>query len=386
MADKKNIKKIHFLILFATAIFMLLFISCKKNKNAASQELSEESKDNEETELVSEVDFYDPSGDDASWVDNLLAQLEEERIAEELAAMEESYLDYQLDQSPAPEIVENVSSVDVSSAVESSEVEEEMHPVEKFFAESGEGLTLRGKNNDFCFFEFQNEILVPQVTEDGFIISHSADQNASRYFYDLQYHLVKKEEWTIKSARDAKIIKTESFVYSEDSDKVIQKEISTETNLETITYNEASLPLQSKKYVFKDKLKYITHERSWKYNSENKLITDEETEYRYKNDDYKNLPEAFVKRYEYTYFETDTYPDAEEKEQKNEIPPDLKYYENNILKMQYIYTDKKGTYYTWIYFDDTFSVKTNYEDDIKVNEEFYNKGNLFRKKVYDKVD
>ena len=151
MADKKNIKKIHFLILFANAIFMLPFISCKKNKNDASQELSEVSKDDEETELVSEVDFYDPSGDDASWVDNLLAQLEEERIAEELAAMEVSYLDYQLDQSPAPEIVENVSSVDVSSAVESSEVEEEMHPVEKFFAESGEGLTLRGKNNDFCF-------------------------------------------------------------------------------------------------------------------------------------------------------------------------------------------------------------------------------------------
>ena len=70
--------------------------------------------------------------------------------------------------------------------------------------------------------------------------------------------------------------------------------------------------------------------------------------------------------------------------EENEIPPDSKYYENNVLKMKKIYTAQKGAYYTWVYFDENLAVKTYYEDDIRVRDEFYNNGKLFRTKTYEK--
>ena len=54
--------------------------------------------------------------------------------------------------------------------------------------------------------------------------------------------------------------------------------------------------------------------------------------------------------------------------------------------MQYNYTSEKGKWYSWVYFDETFSVKTCYEDDVRISEEYYNSGKLIRKKTYDKMD
>ena len=102
----------------------------------------------------------------------------------------------------------------------------------------------------------------------------------------------------------------------------------------------------------------------------------------YKNSDYKNKPELFSRRYEYTYNETVNQNEEGETEE-NEIPPDSKYYENNVLKMKKIYTAQKGAYYTWVYFDENLAVKTYYEDDIRVRDEFYNNGKLFRTKTYE---
>ena len=385
MAGRIISKKSILLILCVSAILSFVFISCKKKGEEVPAAGLTEINETEEKAPENEYDFYNPYEDDASWVEALLAQIEEERIAEELAEMENSYSDYQLEDTVLPDFSDNMDSQDDSSGPA-----EEINPIEKFFEDAEEGKSLRGKNDSLSFFEFQNEVLAPQITENGFVISHAADQNASRYFYDEKYHLIKKEEWIIKSAADAKRIRAEEFVYSEESNKVLQKEIFTDSSSETISYNEESSPLLSKKYIIKDDKRYISQERSWKYNSENKLIKDEQTEYRYKKDDYSSQPETFVKRYEYTYLQignaSDAEKDSEEDEQKDEIPPDSNYYENNGLKMRYIYTDKKGTYYTWIYFDEAFSVKTNYVDDIKVNEEFYNNGRLIRKKVYDKMD
>ena len=375
----------------AALVLPLMLVSCNKKKAGEEGQITEAFQEGLEEAAESEEsadNFYSPAEDNAFWVEALLARVEEERIAEELARMEESLSEYQL---------ENMPEEDASQTAEDTEdaAPEEVDPIEKFFEEAQEGRVISGKNNELRFYEFQNETLSPQVTDKGYTVVHSSNENVQRYFYDLQYHLIKKEEWVIRSASDAKITRTEKYIYSEESGKVIEKNITRENHFESIAYNKDSLPVSLKAYEIKDDKRYIVSERSWKYDDKNQLIKDEQKEYKYKNEDYSGEAESFVRRYEYTYYDTPAVEEKteesgsakkSEKSEKSEIPPDLKYYENNVLKMQYNYTDKKGTYYTWVYFDESFSVKTFYEDNIKVLEEFYNNKRLVRTKAYDKMD
>lgn len=331
------------------------FLSCKKKT-----EVLEES----EAEPAEEVlDFYSPEADDASWVDSLLVKIEEERIADELAKMEDSLADYQ---------IEEKTDEKEETAEESSEnQQEEINPIEKFFEENRQGRVLNDKNNQMRFFEFDDEIISPQWTDEGLTLVYSNGSNVTRNYYDEKYRLSKKEEWEIRSAADAKKLKTEKFTYSEDSGKVIQKDIITDAELESVFYNNEGSPLTTKKYaIYKDK-NHIIMERKWIYDEENRVLKDEQKEYTYKDEKYKKLSSTFTKNYEYSY-------NAEE------IPPDVKYYENGFLKMQNKYTSEKGNYISWVYFDQNLSVKTYYENDIRSRDEYYNKGQLFRIKEYDK--
>lgn len=372
--------KIKNIFLFLTAAaFVLMIMSCKK-KDAENQTTAE----NNEVVKVndSENSFYSPSEDDASWVDSLLMRIEEERIAEELAKMEESRSEYLMnEEDESAELTESAPDSEEKTESE-SEPEEEKNPIELFFESTDEGRVLSGKNNELRFYEFQNEILSPQTTNEGYIIVHSADGRVMRNFYNFEYQLVKKEEWNIRSASDAKKEKTEEYNYSDESGKIAQKEILTADAAETVTYNEAAYPLTSKKYILKDSKKYISMERSWSYDEDNRVVKDEQKEYSYKEQNYKKQPTLFTRRYEYTYNDNL----QEESEDKDEIPPDLKYFENNVLKMHNKYSREKGNYISWIYFDDILSVKTYYEDEVRVRDEYYNNGKLFRAKDYEKPE
>ena len=368
------ISRIRFSLLFFVAVILSLsVISCKK-KNPVVDEINSDTAKTTEPSDEELYNFYSPAEDDASWVESLLMQIEEERIAEELSKMESTLEDYQ---------VEDNQSGSETAVSDNTEPPEELNPIEKFFEEAKEGKVITGKNNELRFYEFDKEILAPQFTADGLVVVHSNDSSVTRNFYDLKYQLIKKEEWTIKSASDAKKLKTEEFEYSEENGKVIKKDIVTEKTRESVLYNAEGLPSASTKYAVADDKNYILMERIWTYNEQNKVIKDVQNEYLYKSNDYSDKPELFSRRYEYTF--NDTVNQNEEGDtEENEIPPDSKYYENNVLKMKKIYTAQKGAYYTWVYFDENLAVKTYYEDDIRVRDEFYNNGKLFRIKTYEK--
>ena len=368
-------------LLLITALLAAGFISsCKKSdKKSAGQNQNETENNSDEL-----YDFYSPAEDDASWVEALLVHLEEERIAEQLSQMEDELSDYEFKDAPV------TTEENPILQTEEKAIPEEKNPVEKFFEEAGEGRVISGKNNELRFYEFQNEILSPQYTEEGLVIIHSSNQNVSRFFYNEKYQLVKKEEWIIKSSSDSKKDKTELYEYSEENGKIAKKEIQTNGFVETILYNPSALPLSSKKYARKDNKNYIVKERFWNYDEDKRVLIDEQKEYTYKKSDYKNKPELFSRRYEYKYndfaLNQSENQNGEESENETSIPPDLRYYENNVLKMHNRYSSVKGNYYSWIYFDDSLSVKTYYEDDVRVMDEYYNNGSLFRTKVYEKAE
>lgn len=361
-------------ILLASAIFL-----SKKLKRGEA----EESKNHNE-ELSFDIDLYNPALDDATWVESVFARIEEERIAEELRVMEESLEEYQIDD--ASELIkDDEEESTMNSESESSEVsemsdetndsqaEETLSEIEKFFSEEKEEVTKTGKNDLLSFYEFDNEIFTSQDSEGNHILAHSKKEKANRFFYDDEYKLIKKEVWNIPSVFKAVLEKTETYKYFENSKVVSEKEITGPYTVENVKYSNDGKTLSAEKYaVFEDK-EHITEKRLFSYDDDGNLLSDELKEYFYKADDYKDLDYSFTKKYLYSYNDEG-------------IPPDFKYFENGILKMHNKYSTEKGNFTSRIFFDEGLSVKSYYENNIRVRDVYYRNNSIIREKVYEEPE
>ena len=361
-------------ILLSSAIFL-----SKKLKRGESAESK-----NHNDELSFDIDLYNPALDDATWVESVFARIEEERIAEELRVMEESLEEYQIDD--ASELIkDDEEESTMNSESESSEVsemsdetndsqaEETLSEIENFFSEEKEEVTKTGKNDLLSFYEFDNEIFTSQDSEGNHILVHSKKEKANRFFYDDEYKLIKKEVWNIPSASKAALEKTETYKYFENSKVVSEKEITGPYTVENVKYNNDGKTLSAEKYaVFEDK-EHITEKRLFSYDDDGNLLSDELKEYFYKADDYKDLDYSFTKKYLYSYNDEG-------------IPPDFKYFENGILKMHNKYSTEKGNFTSRIFFDEGLSVKSYYENNIRVRDVYYRNNSIIREKVYEEPE
>lgn len=361
-------------ILLSSAIFL-----SKKLKRGES----EESK-NHNDELSFDIDLYNPALDDATWVESVFARIEEERIAEELRVMEESLEEYQIDD--ASELIkDDEEESTMNSESESSEVsemsdetndsqaEETLSEIEKFFSEEKEEVTKTGKNDLLSFYEFDNEIFTSQDSEGNHILVHSMKEKVNRFFYDDEYKLIKKEVWNIPSASKAALEKTETYKYFENSKVVSEKEITGPYTVENVKYNNDGKTLSAEKYAVFEEKEHITEKRLFSYDDDGNLLSDELKEYFYKADDYEDLDYSFTKKYLYSYNDEG-------------IPPDFKYFENGILKMHNKYSTEKGIFTSRIFFDEGLSVKSYYENNIRVRDVYYRNNSIIREKVYEETE
>ncbi len=361
-------------ILLSSAIFL-----SKKSKRGEA----EESKNHNE-ELSFDIDLYNPALDDATWVESVFARIEEERIAEELRIMEESLEEYQIDD--ASELIkDDEEESTMNSESESSEVsemsdetndsqaEETLSEIENFFSEEKEEVTKTGKNDLLSFYEFDNEIFTSQDSEGNHILVHSMKEKVNRFFYDDEYKLIKKEVWNIPSASKAALEKTETYKYFENSKVVSEKEITGPYTVENVKYNNDGKTLSAEKYAVFEEKEHITEKRHFSYDDDGNLLSDELKEYFYKADDYKDLDYSFTKKYLYSYNDEG-------------IPPDFKYFENGILKMHNKYSTEKGNFTSRIFFDEGLSVKSYYENNIRVRDVYYRNNSIIREKVYEEPE
>ena len=381
----KNLKLLFFILLLSLA--GVLTFSCKKGQKENLIESQKQTEENAEApepeEDYSEYSFYSPATDNASWVEETLARIEEERIAEELRAMEESLSDYEeegleyseenqpAEEEESEEASEENGQEDVAAEVETeTEKVQELSEVEKFFLEEKNGLVKTEKNNNLKFFEFDNETFSQQKVDGKLILIHSNRNSVTRNFYNENYLLEKRESWNISSAENASLEKTEWFVYFQGTSLISSKTITEKEFTERVSYNSEGRPVKSELYaVVEDKEKLIS-KRNFAYNSDGKIILDELTDYFYKDKDYSELDYSFAKKYTYSY-------------NVDDIPPDFSYFENGILKMQNKYSTTKGTYTSRIYFDDDFSVKTYYENELRVKDTYYSGNKILREKLYE---
>lgn len=362
-------------ILLSSAIFL-----SKKSKRGEAGESK-----NHNEELSFDIDLYNPALDDATWVESVFARIEEERIAEELRVMEESLEEYQIDDGSELIKADEEEESAMNSESESSEVsemsdetndsqaEETLSEIEKFFSEEKEEVTKTGKNDLLSFYEFDNEIFTSQDSEGNHILVHSKKEKVNRFFYDDKYKLIKKEVWNIPSAFKAALEKTETYKYFENSKVVSEKDITGPYTVENVKYNNDGKTLSAEKYAVFEEKEHITEKRLFSYDDDGNLLSDELKEYFYKADDYKDLDYSFTKKYLYSYNDEG-------------IPPDFKYFENGILKMHNKYSTEKGNFTSRIFFDEGLSVKSYYENYIRVRDVYYRNNSIIREKVYEEPE
>ncbi len=344
-----------------------------------------ENQEDQNTDFSLDTEIYVPALDDAMWVESVLARIEEERIAEELRVMEESLEEYQIAEDiEIPESVENIETtknpededvevIDSSENEEDSEEPEVLSEIEKFFIEEKTEKAKAGKNDRLAFYEFDNEVFSTHDSEGNHILIHAEKEKVNRFFYNEEYQLVKKETWNIPSAFKAVLEKTEKYEYFKDAKAVASKTITGPDSVENVKYNKDGRISSVEKYAVIEDKKNIISQRFFSYDDDGNILSDELKEYFYKADDYKELDYSFTKKYLYTYNDEG-------------IPPDFKYYENEVLKMYNKYSIEKGNYTSRIYFDEGFSVKSYYENNVRVKDVYYRNSTVIREKVYEQPE
>lgn len=297
--------------------------------------------------IIDSIGVY--SGDDtAVWVDELLIKIEEERIADEIAEMEDSLEEYEDPQE---------------------HYEEE---IEKALDENIEATEYLDDTDLLKFMEFDGEVFIPQKTNEGLVLIHSVGGNITRSFYDQTYRVTKKETWNITSVEHSDLVQTEESIYDGESVRPQKIIVSSKDTVKEINYNSDGLITLVENFdVYKDK-NYITSKITRVYDDEKRLLAEQSVEYTYKDEKYKKIDYKFTKKHVYKYNEGE------------DIPPDFEYFEDGILKMKNKYSTEKGTYTSQIFFEDGFSVKTYYEEELKVRDVFYMNDEITREKIYER--
>lgn len=292
---------------------------------------------------------YSDNNDNANWVDDLLIKIEEERIADEISEMEDSLEEFEL----PPE----------------EKYEEE---IEKALEEDAVSTEYTDNTDSLLFMEFDKELFIPKKINDGLVIIHSVGENVIRSFYDKLYRLTKKEIWTISSVENAKLIQTEESIYSDERIRPEKIIISTENDIKEVEYNASGFITKIESFdLYKDE-RFITSYMTREYDDDNRILNEETIEVTYKDEKYKKIDYKFTKKHVYKYNEGE------------DIPPDSEYFEDGILKMKNKYSTEKGTYTSQIFFEDGFSVKTYYEEELKVRDVFYQNDEVTREKIYER--
>ncbi len=288
--------------------------------------------------------FYSDACDNGQWVENVLLALEEARMGEEIFSLleDESLI--------APPIIEETpDGPSVENAAQ----------IEKVFTDSAGQLKI---------MQFGSELFIPQNKTDSTVLVHYSGKTAIRLFYDSLYRLVKKELWKMESVTNAAITGLELYEYTGDSKLADTKTVQNNDYKLVSKLNSDGLVIEANKYSIKDgKVLTLLNRTIWKYD-EGKRVTEEViTEYGKAGN--KEAP-------------------VNEKKQKfiyNEGADIYEYYENGSLKIKTEYGEK-GNYATTIFFDEHSSVKTWYEDYIKVRDVYMNDGVQTREKVYEKPE
>lgn len=340
--------------------------------------------------MIESSGFYIGADDNGNWLDELLIRIEEERIAEEIKLMEENIEDAEVNPDTIAEIIEaqddeQTEPTDLNEQTETQTPEtaasssenkvkssSKALEIETLLSNEKESVEILDKSKQLQLMNYDEEIFMPQKTESGWIIIQTLADKIERNFYDEDYRLTVKEVWKINGINNSDIMQIENYFYNEQNFKPYKKEIETDSKHQIIEYNENGAVVDFYTYSIYEENEYLVSKIHRKYDDEKRLLSNETIDYTYKDETFEKMNYTFSKRYEYKY------------NLDEEIPPDFEYFENNEIKMKNKYSTVKGNYTSQIFFEDGFSVKTFYEDELKIKDVYYQNDEVTRIKEYER--
>ena len=209
-------KKSCFRVVVISFLILICLAGCKKKEQVAGdkgQVEIEGKREEVEVEGKREVEV-ECKREEEGLISDEETLSEEERIAGEISDMEENF------QPP---------------------VEDQLNSIEEALLHPKEEKEYTDKTGDLKFLEYEDEIFIPQVTEDGYITVQALKEDVKRSYYDKKFRLVKKEMWNIKSASDAKLLETDEFFYQGDSYISIKKTVTKADEKKVFDYNSQGL-------------------------------------------------------------------------------------------------------------------------------------------------
>lgn len=335
-------------VILIFSLCALYLSSCKKGKDKAAEKIPDNdteitespAQDFNEAEELSE-NAAEPSDeelleytDDMSIEELANYEAEEERIAASIEALENHISD--------------------------GETEENFKTADEFC----------GRDDLLSFSQFDDEVIEVSRFDDKRVMIYSIGNKVNRRFFDEEYRLIKTEYWEIASFDNSKIYKKEFFHYKGDEHRYYMKTVDYDEGCEDYYYRPDGIVEKSESYKKVKGKKYITEICRWTFDSQKRITQVKTRTFSYNDEEDTKRRDVFVKTFTYKYN-----PPAEDGQ---EIPPDVKYYENDVLKSYERYSVTPGSYTQHYYFDNGISIKTWYVDNKKVREIVYQNDKVMR--------
>ena len=235
------------------------------------------------------------------------------------------------------------------------------------------------KTGKLNLYSNDDEIFFPQIEENFTVLTSVNKKIITRSFYDETGRFCKQEDWTNSTEENPILIKKTLYEYEENNLSPTKK-IIIENDFQTeIEYDAKENPKKNKKfYILKNQKteeeietkNILLTQTDYFYNSENKVEKEFIKDFSY-SEDYKILQSILEKEFVYFY------------RNQEEIPADYDYFENGILRIRNLYTNEKGNYTSQVFFDENYSVKTYYNNNLKTKDIYILNGVVVRENIYE---
>ncbi|EID85410.1 hypothetical protein MSI_11280 [Treponema sp. JC4] len=261
-----------------------------------------------------------------------------------------------------------------SEAINLEEIEEAVEKVREEYLSKD----YTGKSSLLAFSEFENEIIQPDSLDGNRVMIYSIGNKTRRRFFDQQYRLERSEFWEINGARDSRIVRQEYFKYFGNEKKVNVKIVENEKDGESIFYRRDGLVEKIEAFKKVEEKPYITQIRRWKYDKDNRISELSVRTFSYNSEEDTKRRGVSAKAFRYKY--------NPKNEAGEEIPADVSFYENDILKSVEKYSPVLGSYTQQYFFDHGISVKTWFVKYNRVREVIYQNERVLRIHKFDEEE
>ncbi|MCF0241063.1 MAG: hypothetical protein HUK25_00400 [Treponema sp.] len=356
--------------LFILLIFSILFCaaSCKKNKTE-SKSLEDKKSSESVNTIASPINLLTGKTENSNLDDNpFTEETETENSTTEDKNQFGKFLEEdfsELDFEPPFLSNENSEQKDIFEAL-SSDINE---TVEKRLVDS---------NSRLMQFSFGDELFIPEDKKGQTVLIDAAGNKAVRSYYDSSFKLIKKEIWSVPDVKNASVLRYETYKYVDDIP--FEKSVFLPEKKIITRYNEKALPLRTDVYGIYSKSEssdnkeleeeYRISSSDWKYDSSDRIISETNRSWEYRNEDYSKPYSVSIKKQEYKYHDD------------NDMPPDYLYYEGGKLRMKTVYS-KNNEWKSDMFFDSGYTVSSIYKNGQKMQDVYSLNGQIIRTVNYD---